>query len=43
MLEQQQAQLVSGLKEMYQRLLKAAAWEGPLLDETLSPTIYYQH
>jgi hypothetical protein len=34
MLEQQQAQLVSGLKEMYQRLLKAAAWEGPSLDET---------
>jgi hypothetical protein len=34
MLEQQQTQLVSGLKEMYQRLLKAAAWEGPSLDET---------
>jgi hypothetical protein len=34
MLEQQQAQLVSGLKEMYQRLQKASAWEGPSLDET---------
>lgn len=34
MLEQQQSQLVSGLKEMYHRLQKASAWEGPALDET---------
>lgn len=34
MLEQQQSQLVSGLKEMYHRLQKASAWEGPTLDET---------
>lgn len=34
MLEQQQSQLVSGLKEMYHRLQKASAWEGPSLDET---------
>jgi hypothetical protein len=34
MLEQQQSQLVSGLKEMYHRLQKASAWEGPVLDES---------
>jgi len=34
MLEQQQSQLVSGLKEMYHRLQKASAWEGPSLDES---------
>jgi hypothetical protein len=34
MLEQQQSQLVSGLKEMYHRLQKASAWDGPTLDET---------
>ena len=34
MLEQQQSQLVSGLKEMYHRLQKASAWEGPSLEET---------
>lgn len=34
MLEQQQSQLVSGLKEMYHRLQKASAWDGPSLDET---------
>lgn len=34
MLEQQQTQLVSGLKEMYHRLQKASAWDGPTLDET---------
>lgn len=34
MLEQQQTQLVAGLKEMYHRLQKASAWEGPSLDET---------
>jgi hypothetical protein len=34
MLEQQQSQLVSGLKEMYHRLQKVSAWEGPSLDES---------
>jgi hypothetical protein len=34
MLEQQQSQLVSGLKEMYHRLQKASAWDGPTLDES---------
>lgn len=34
MLEQQQSQLVSGLKEMYHRLQTASAWDGPNLDET---------
>lgn len=34
MLEQQQSQLVSGLKEMYHRLQKASAWDGPALDES---------
>ncbi|MBA7571947.1 hypothetical protein ES708_13717 [subsurface metagenome] len=34
MLEQQQGQLVSGLKEMYHRLQKASAWDGPALDES---------
>lgn len=34
MLEQQQGQLVSGLKEMYHRLQKASAWDGPVLDES---------
>lgn len=34
MLEQQQTQLVSGLKEMYHRLQKVSAWEGPSLDES---------
>lgn len=33
MLEQQQAQLVSALKEMYYRLQKTSSWEGPSLDE----------
>jgi hypothetical protein len=33
MLEQQQSQLVVGLKEMYRRLQKASAWEGPSLVE----------
>jgi len=34
MLEQQQAQLVSALTEMYYQLRKASAWEGPSLDES---------
>ena len=34
MLEQQQSQLVSRLKEMYHRLQKVSAWEGPTLDES---------
>jgi len=34
MLEQQQSQLVSGLKEMYHRLQTVSAWEGPSLDES---------
>jgi hypothetical protein len=34
MLEQQQSQLVSGLKEMYHRLQKVSAWDGPTLDES---------
>ncbi|OTA37308.1 hypothetical protein BTJ68_03057 [Hortaea werneckii EXF-2000] len=34
MLEQQQGQLVSGLQEMYRRLLNAQAWTGPKLEET---------
>ncbi|GAB7324953.1 hypothetical protein MBLNU13_g08760t1 [Cladosporium sp. NU13] len=34
MLEQQQAQLVSALTEMYRQLRKASAWEGPSLDES---------
>jgi hypothetical protein len=34
MLEQQQSQLVSGLKEMYHRLRKISAWDGPPLDES---------
>jgi hypothetical protein len=34
MLEQQQSQLVSGLQEMYYRLQKASAWEGPSLSES---------
>lgn len=33
MLEQQQGQLVSGLQEMYRRLVKAHVWTGPSLDE----------
>ncbi|KAM3422017.1 hypothetical protein BST61_g2393 [Cercospora zeina] len=33
MLEQQQAQLVSGLVELYERLLKAEAWTGPPVEE----------
>lgn len=34
MLEQQQIQLVSGLREMYLRLQKASAWDGTHLDES---------
>lgn len=34
MLEQQQSQLVSGMQELYRRLEKAKAWEGPKLEET---------
>jgi len=34
MLEQQQAQLVSALEEMYYQLRKASAWEGPSLNES---------
>lgn len=34
MLEQQQSQLVSGLQEMYRRLLAANAWTGSTLSET---------
>ncbi|KAH9819399.1 GAL4-like Zn(II)2Cys6 (or C6 zinc) binuclear cluster DNA-binding domain [Teratosphaeria destructans] len=34
MLEQQQGQLVSGLQEMYRRLIEAKAWEGGALAET---------
>lgn len=34
MLEQQQTQLVSGLQEMYTRLLAANAWSGPALSES---------
>lgn len=34
MLEQQQAQLVSALTEMYHQLRRASAWEGPSLDES---------
>jgi hypothetical protein len=34
MLEQQQAQLVTALTEMYYQLRKASAWEGPSLDES---------
>ncbi|KAM0717567.1 hypothetical protein Q7P37_007419 [Cladosporium fusiforme] len=34
MLEQQQSQLVAGLKEMYHRLQKASAWDGATLDES---------
>lgn len=34
MLEQQQAQLVSALTEMYYQLRRASAWEGPSLDES---------
>lgn len=34
MLEQQQAQLVSALTEMYYQLRKASVWEGPSLDES---------
>lgn len=34
MLEQQQAQLISALTEMYYKLRKASAWEGPSLDES---------
>jgi hypothetical protein len=34
MLEQQQAQLVAALTEMYYQLRKASAWEGPSLDES---------
>jgi hypothetical protein len=37
MLEQQQAQLVSALTEMYYQLRKASAWEGPSLDESGGP------
>ena len=33
MLEQQQGQLVSGLQDMYRRLIEAQAWTGPKLDE----------
>lgn len=33
MLEQQQGQLVSGLVELYERLVKADAWNGPLVEE----------
>ena len=33
MLEQQQAQLVNGLQELYKRLIAGQEWEGPLLDE----------
>ena len=34
MLEQQQGQLVSGLQEMYHRLLAGQSWPGPTLSET---------
>ena len=34
MLEQQQGQLVSGLQEMYKRLVEANAWKGSPLAET---------
>lgn len=34
MLEQQQGQLVSGLQEMYRRLLNRESWTGPALSET---------
>lgn len=34
MLEQQQSQLVSGMQELYRRLEKAKAWNGPKLEET---------
>ncbi|EME40274.1 fungal Zn binuclear cluster domain-containing protein [Dothistroma septosporum NZE10] len=34
MLEQQQAQLVNGLQEMYRRLRTADAWEGEALSDT---------
>ena len=33
MLEQQQAQLVNGLQELYKRLITGQEWEGPLLDD----------
>lgn len=33
MLEQQQAQLVQGLQEMYHRMLAAQQWQGPALSE----------
>ena len=33
MLEQQQAQLVNGLQELYRRLTTGQEWEGPLLDD----------
>lgn len=33
MLEQQQGQLVTGLQEMYHRLLKGESWNGPTLSE----------
>ena len=33
MLEQQQGQLVSGLQEMYRRLLAGQSWSGPALSE----------
>lgn len=34
MLEQQQSQLVSGLQEMYRRLLAGQSWSGPTLSES---------
>jgi len=34
MLEQQQSQLVSGMQELYRRLEKAKAWDGPKLEDT---------
>lgn len=38
MLERQQAQLVSGLQEMYQRLRKSSLWEvEPLIESSGRP------
>lgn len=34
MLEQQQAQLISALTEMYRQLRRVSAWEDPSLDES---------
>jgi hypothetical protein len=41
MLEQQQAQLVSALTEMYRQLRRASAWEGPSLDERTGQPLTY--